>query len=135
MLEIVNPVSSGNRNVRKFSVLAGTNTEFVHYFRSKANGLWYVSCQSGLCSWAYAKKYKSLTLQTADHLCPHLSLIKENLGETDAEIDLEKEMAVVEPVENLADDGYGEEQNLEVEDEEDDVDDTNGQELVQEWVG
>lgn len=57
------------------------------------------------------------------------------MGETDAEIDLEKEMAVVEPVENLADDGYGEEQNLEVEDEEDDVDDTNGQELVQEWVG
>ena len=57
------------------------------------------------------------------------------MGETDAEIDLEKEMAVVEPVENLADDGYDEEQNLEVEDEEDDVDDTNGQELVQEWVG
>ena len=57
------------------------------------------------------------------------------MGETDAEIDLEKKMAVVEPVENLADDGYGEEQNLEVEDEEDDVDDTNGQELVQEWVG
>ena len=67
------------KKVRKFSVLVGTSTEFVHLYQTKASSTWFVSCQSGLCDSRYRKKRKALNLYEEEegNRCIHLNKFKD----------------------------------------------------------
>ena len=75
-------LKSKNTQVKKFSILANGDHEFVHQFKSDVSNSEYVSCKSGLCQRRFAKKRKLRSLSDEDvNLCRHLAVYKLYLNE------------------------------------------------------
>ena len=70
-------LKSRNTQVKKFSILANGDHEFVHQFKSDVSNSEYVSRKSGLCQRRFAKKRKLRSLSDEDvNLCRHLAVYK-----------------------------------------------------------
>ena len=75
-------LNSKNTQVKKFSILANGDHEFVHQFKVDVSNSEYVSCKSGLCQRRFAKKRKLRSLSDTDvTLCRHLTTYKLYLNE------------------------------------------------------
>ena len=75
-------LNSKNTQVKKFSILANGDHEFVHQFKSDISNSEYVSFKSGLCQHIFAKKKKLRSLSDTDvNLCRHLTAYKLYLSE------------------------------------------------------
>ena len=75
-------LNSKNTQVKKFSILANGDHEFVHQFKSDVSNSEYVSCKSGLCQRRFARKRKLRSLSDTDvNLCTHLTAYKLYLNE------------------------------------------------------
>ena len=68
--------------MKKFSILANGDHEFVHQFKLDVSNSEYVSCKSRLCQRRFAKKRKLRSLSDEDvNLCGHLTVYKLYLNE------------------------------------------------------
>ena len=75
-------LNSKNTQVKKFSILANGDHEFVHQFKPDISNSEYVSFKSGLCQHIFAKKKKLRSLSDTDvNLCRHLTAYKLYLSE------------------------------------------------------
>ena len=75
-------LKSKNTQVKKFSILANGDHEFVYQFKPDVSNSEYVSCKSGLCQPRFAKKRKLRSLSDEDvNLCRHLAVYKLYLNE------------------------------------------------------
>ena len=75
-------LNSKNTQVKKFSILANGDHDFVHQFKLDVSNSEYVSCKSGLCQSRFAKKRKLILLSDTDvNLCRHLTAYKLYLNE------------------------------------------------------
>lgn len=69
-----------DKDVRKFSVVASADVQFVHLFFEQKKS--YVTCMSGLCQHSFGRKRTMESVFENKNLCPHLEVFRKFLADT-----------------------------------------------------